>query len=75
MKECGLLDGNIDYLVTKYMIKYRNHSKTLTIGEVCNRGQEFHFVSSQVDREEILKDLRIWIYQKQGKVLTYRQKL
>ena len=75
MKECGLLDGNIDDLVTKYMMKYRNHSNILIIGEECNRGQEFRFVSSQVDREEILKDLGIWIYQKQAKALTYQQKL
>lgn len=56
-------------------MKYRNHPNILIIGEECNRGQEFRFVSSQVDREEILKDLGIWIYQKQAKALTYQQKL
>ena len=48
--------GNIDDLI---IVKYRNHPSILAIGEVCNRGKEFSFASSQVDRAEVLKQIAI----------------
>ena len=46
--------GNIDDPI---IVKYRNHPSILAIGEVCNRGKEFSFAFSQVDRAEVLKQI------------------
>lgn len=55
--QCDPKAGNIDDPIIKYIVKNRNRSSILTIKDVWGRGKEFPFAFSQVDREEILKEI------------------
>ena len=45
---------NIQELVLKVIVKYRNHPRILTIGEVCKKNSQFSF--SYVDKDEMLTE-------------------
>ena len=47
--------GNIQEPVLKAIVKYRNHTSILTIGEVCKKNPQFSFRC--VDKDEILKEI------------------
>ena len=49
---CDTLTGNVEELVLKAIVKYRNHLSLLTIREVCKKNPQFSF--RRVD--EILKE-------------------
>ena len=46
---------NIQEPVLKAIVKYRNHTSILTIGEVCKKNPKFSFRC--VDKDEILKEI------------------
>ena len=37
--QCDPIAGNIDDLISKFIVKYRNQPSILAIREVCNRGK------------------------------------
>ena len=55
---CDPISDNINYPVTKSIVKYRNHPSILKIGEVCNRKQcSLFFFFTYVDKEQILNKI------------------
>ena len=46
---------NIQELVSKAIVKCRNHPSILTIGEICEKDHQFSFRC--VDKDEILKEI------------------
>ena len=52
---CNPMAENIQEPVLKAIVKYRNHTSILTIGEVCKKNPEFSFRC--VDKDEILKEI------------------
>ena len=54
---CDPISDNINNLVIKSVVKYRNYLSILKIGEVCNKKQCSLFSFSHVDKEQILKEI------------------
>ena len=52
---CDPMAENIQELVLKALVKYRNHRRILTIGEVCQVNFQFSF--RYVDKDEILTEI------------------
>ena len=52
---CNQMAENIQEPVLKAIVKHRNHTSILTIGEVCKKNPEFSFRC--VDKDEILKEI------------------
>ena len=51
---CNPVAENIQELFLKVIVKYRNHPRILTIGEVCKKNSQFSF--SYVDKDEMLTE-------------------
>ena len=71
------LANNISDPVLKCVVKYKNHSSILTVGEVCNKHLRLPFSFSKINREEILREsLKLETYwRKHAKISIFRQKL
>ena len=54
-KNCDPMAENIQELVIKEIVKYRNHPRILTIGELCKKIPQFSLRC--VDKDEILKEI------------------
>ena len=54
---CEPLANNISDSILKCVVKYRNHPSILTIGEVCNKYSRLPFSFSNINREEILREI------------------
>ena len=48
---------NITSPIIKFILKYRNHSNILTIGEVCKERSTSPFPFSEICKEKLLRDI------------------
>ena len=56
-RTANLFTENINEVVIKSIVKYRNHTSLPKIREVCNRRQQSLFFFSHVDKEQVLKEI------------------
>ena len=48
---------NVSDPIIKLILKYRDHPRILTLGEVCKEKSDSPFLFTGIDKEEILKEI------------------
>ena len=54
---CGTFANNISDPAVKCVVRYRNHTRIPTIGELCNKHPRLSFSFSKMNIEEILRKI------------------
>ena len=56
--EYDRIANNVSNPILKVIVRYRNHSNILTIGEACKKSHKLSFSFSQVGKKEILEEIQ-----------------